>query len=1164
MRLLGLDPRATLTRFWARAQLWNGFDESAYLAANQDVAVAVQNGRFHSGAAHWLELGRLEGRARQPSDVNPLLPADFSEAEYLARNPDLKAAIRSGSIASGSAHWLSHGRHEGRDYRMPEGGHASPEDDRDHGVAVSDLNASREITEGGERVSEDPFPEWTVPSADPDLNFDAPAYAANNPDVADTVGHSPDALMEHWCKHGFLEGRTAYGLTLYRRRKFGPKFWRKSDTITFYGLLDAHSGLGASARGYLAAVKAAGYDVEAVTIGNRPSGFAIEPAPGAEADERRETARRARSSKVNIVHLNADMTHRFFIDGRTDLLDYSYNIGIWFWELSHFRQDWAGSFGAYDEIWVSSEFARSAIAAVSPVPVVKIPMPIEPPVVTDLLPRAHFRLPEDVFLFGCIFDVGSVVSRKNPAAAISAFIDRFAGRQDVMLLMKYHSMRHYPDSFQEIRALAAGHGNIRFFGRIFTEQENVSFKAILDCLVSPHRSEGFGLNMAEAMLMEKPVIATGYSGSLEFADDDTSFPIRYRLQELGEQLGPYPPDALWAEPDVAHLAELMETVVNDPPAAAAKVARARRRILTDHSVEVVAREIKDRFDALQILGSAPPAFLQNWGGGIESATRFYPDQGPRISVIVPVYNIDPVLLEKCVESVLRQSYARWELVLYDDGSTKAGTIDLLKRMRGSDPRFKVAFGSRNRGISAATNGAIELSSGTFLAFLDNDDELAPHALEEMVAAIQANPTVDLLYSDEDKIDPSGRFCDHYFKPDWSPEHLESVMYILHLFVARRSVVLAVGGLRDAYSAAQDYDLALRVSRVARKIVHVPKVLYHWRKIEGSSAAVLDAKPIGLQRATAALQDHLDEQGRGAKASAGLSQGFQRVNHAVAPGTPVTLLLFTDNRRAEVNKRGDINLFDHFLTSIGETTETICELHYLVVDNGNLTEAQRERVEGLGGRVVSYRGSMKPFNFSDKANFAFSHVRTDLVVMLNDDMEVITPGWLDELVGYAQQPEIGVVGARLLFPDDRIQHCGAVLGVNSGVAHVYHGYDADAIGYNGYTHIVRNYLAVTGACAAFRMSVFEEVGGFDLDFAIDYNDIDFCLRVYEAGYRNVYTPFASLYHFEGLTASRQAPRESESALFTSRWRKYVERDPYYNPNLVRNRVDFAPIPELNYR
>jgi GT2 family glycosyltransferase len=260
---------------------------------------------------------------------------------------------------------------------------------------------------------------------------------------------------------------------------------------------------------------------------------------------------------------------------------------------------------------------------------------------------------------------------------------------------------------------------------------------------------------------------------------------------------------------------------------------------------------------------------------------------------------------------------------------------------------------------------------------------------------------------------------------------------------------------------------------------------------------------------------------------------------------------------EVPGRGRINLVSHFVRSVAEKTD-YRNYEILLVDNGNLSDSTQNALKDIPYRVASYKGAQKPFNFAHKANFAFSQVQTNHLVLLNDDLEVITPEWLSALMEFSIQGEIGAVGARLLFPNDKIQHVGIAIGVNGSAGHLYHSYPRDLIGYNGYTHLIRNYSAVTGACMATRMDVINEAGGFDEAFAIDFNDVAFCLSLLERGYRVVYTPFCELYHFESVTAQRRLQNRSELKQFTTRWAKYMERDPYYNPNLTRNGLDFSAV------
>ncbi|MEJ7606723.1 MAG: glycosyltransferase [Bryobacteraceae bacterium] len=441
-----------------------------------------------------------------------------------------------------------------------------------------------------------------------------------------------------------------------------------------------------------------------------------------------------------------------------------------------------------------------------------------------------------------------------------------------------------------------------------------------------------------------------------------------------------------------------------------------------------------------------------------------------------------------------------------------------------------------------------------IALLDNDDELSPDALFEVVKALNEDREVDFLYSDEDKIAEDGTYCDHYFKPDWSPDHLHSVMYLLHLLVFQKDIFYEAGGFRTDYSGAQDYDLSLRLSRKSKKIHHIAKILYHWRKIASSAASAVDAKPEALSAAGEALASHIRDSAIEADVLPGKFMGSFRVKHRIGGSPRVTLCITTNDGDADVPERGGSTL-SHFVRSIVERTD-YSNYELLIVDNRNLSAATRKNLADVEYRLVSYTGSQKPFNFARKANFAFSQIRTEHLVLLNDDLEVIGPEWLSALLEFSQQKQIGAVGGKLLFPDDTIQHAGVVLGVNGSAAHVYHKYPRDFIGYNGFTHLIRNYSAVTGACMATRREVIERTGGFDEKLALDFNDIAFCLAALQRGYRNVYTPYCELYHFESVTAKRTSQDPGELEHFLRVWSRFVERDPYYNPNLTRYGADFS--------
>jgi GT2 family glycosyltransferase len=585
------------------------------------------------------------------------------------------------------------------------------------------------------------------------------------------------------------------------------------------------------------------------------------------------------------------------------------------------------------------------------------------------------------------------------------------------------------------------------------------------------------------------------------------------------------------------------------------------------SLERVGRSIGDRLDALGLAGDLPPFARQIGRSDIvtrrtrpvsQDADPYSPTRlqtWPLLSIVVPVYNVPRIYLDECVASVRRQTYPFWELCICNDASSAPDTLAALDALRGTSPQIRIVDAPVNLGIAGATNRAIEIASGEFIVFLDNDDTLVETALEEVVAAVGARPDVEVIYSDEDKIDAAGTRIDHFFKPDWSPEYLESVMYVLHLLVVRKRLVLALGGLRPEFDGAQDYDLMLCCSRATDRIHHIPKVLYHWRAIPGSAAAVATAKPAALDAGLRALTDHARQKyGPEATVEPGLFPGLFRMRRGLAFKPRVSLLILTGNGRIELPGRGEVTMVDNLVDSIRART-SYTDYEIVVVDNGTLSHAQAERFRSVGVRVEDFPNKGR-FNYAAKANFAVRHSRTENIVLMNDDMEVISEEWLTALVEFSQDPKIGAVGARLRHLDGTLQHVGMVVGVCGAAAHVYHTYPPDYIGYNACTHLIRNYSAVTGACLATRKSVVAQVGGFDEEFLIDYNDVDFCLRLIEAGYRVVYTPYAELYHFEGASVKRASQNPAEVEQFRRRWSRYLERDPYYNINLTRDGLDFA--------
>jgi O-antigen biosynthesis protein len=526
---------------------------------------------------------------------------------------------------------------------------------------------------------------------------------------------------------------------------------------------------------------------------------------------------------------------------------------------------------------------------------------------------------------------------------------------------------------------------------------------------------------------------------------------------------------------------------------------------------------------------------------------------PTISVIVPVYNTPPAFIDEMVQSVLAQTYPHWELCLADGASPAPHVRPVLERYAAEDPRIHVTFLAANDGIAGNTNAALELARGEYVALLDHDDTLAPFALYEVVRAINDRPDADLIYSDEDKLDETGRRVDPCFKPDWSPDTLRSHNYVCHMLVLRRDLMTRLGGIRPGFDGAQDYDLVLRASEQARRIVHVPQVLYHWRMHPQSTAANTDSKRYLVEAGRRALAEHLERMRTPASVAEGTIPGTYRVVYHL-PRQPLVSVL--------VPNRDAVQMLARCLDSIARSSYANYEV--LVLENFSEqaeTFAYYRQLERQGNvRIVSWT---KPFNYAAVNNYGAAHARGEVLLFLNNDVEAITPDWLEGMVKHALRPEVGAVGAKLLYADDTIQHAGIVVGMGGVAGHVHRLFPRDADGYMHRLRLTHNCAAVTGACLMTRRDVFERVGGFDEAFVLAFNDVDLCLQIQAAGYRVLWTPEAELYHFESKTRGYEDTPEKlarfarEYQLFMAKWEAYLRTgDPYYNPNFRLDRADFA--------
>lgn len=524
---------------------------------------------------------------------------------------------------------------------------------------------------------------------------------------------------------------------------------------------------------------------------------------------------------------------------------------------------------------------------------------------------------------------------------------------------------------------------------------------------------------------------------------------------------------------------------------------------------------------------------------------------PTISVIMPVYNVEAQWLERAIQSVCQQIYPHWQLCVADDASTQPHIREILTRYQQQDDRIQVVFRSTNGNIVAASNSALDLATGDYLALLDHDDELSIDALFEVAKLINQHPDADFIYSDEDQITADGRRCHPFFKPDWSPDYFYACMYTCHLGVYRTDLVRAIGGFRVGYEGSQDYDLVLRVVEQTTAIYHISKILYHWRIIPASVTSGDQAKPWAYVAARRALQDALDRSAFPGHVEDLPWAGFYRVRRTLQ-AKPLISIIIPSAGKSIATSQGARCLLEHCLRSIRDRS-TYAKVEIVVVDGGDISAAVLEAIQPFQAQVVHCR---EPFNFSQRINRGVAQSTGEMVLLLNDDVEVRTPDWLESMLEFAQQPAIGAVGAKLLYPDGNLQHIGVMV-LNGNPGHAFHNVPSDHPGYFRSNQVNRNYWVVTGACLMMRRSVFDQLGGMDETFPLNYNDVDLCLKAHQAGYRNVVTPFAELIHYESATRPKGLqPKEWER--LNQKWQSYFQKvpfDPYYNPNLALHEVTF---------
>lgn len=536
------------------------------------------------------------------------------------------------------------------------------------------------------------------------------------------------------------------------------------------------------------------------------------------------------------------------------------------------------------------------------------------------------------------------------------------------------------------------------------------------------------------------------------------------------------------------------------------------------------------------------------------------DYEPLISVVVPVYNTPETYLEDMLNSVFSQSYERWELVLVNASPDNASLSEALRGI--TDPRVRLVELECNSSIVGNTNAGITASTGDFVSFLDHDDTLESDALFEYVRAMNAHGDCDVLYCDEDSFTDDGMRSNAHFKSDFNKDLLYSHNYITHFLMIRRSVIDRVGLSPEYVNGAQDYDLTLRAIEVARRVHHVSKILYHWRIHSNSTSVNADSKPYAHEAGKRALEDAFSRQGIAVEVLDSGIPFVYRQKYAL-PSEPKVTIIIPNKDQSE--------LLEACVRSILDKA-TYGNYEIVIVENNSVERATFACYERLAAEeAVSVLTYEDVFNFSKIVNFGVQHTSGDFVLLLNNDTEVIEPCFIEEMVGYGVRNEVGVVGAKLLYRDRTVQHAGVVVGPHDLAAHLQGGIPEWADGYFGRATRPQNLSAVTGACQMIPRKVYEEVGGYSEEYTVGFNDVDFCLKVREAGYLVVYTPYAKLFHYEFTSRGKDEPvkkrirAEREKAIMHYRWPEYfIIGDPYYNKNLDRDSLYFGLQDKWIYR
>ena len=568
-----------------------------------------------------------------------------------------------------------------------------------------------------------------------------------------------------------------------------------------------------------------------------------------------------------------------------------------------------------------------------------------------------------------------------------------------------------------------------------------------------------------------------------------------------------------------------------------------------------------------IMGTAaePEEFYQIWINKNEPNEEELEKQkdikfeiNPKISIIIPMYNTPEKFFEELVDELIEQTYPNWELCLADGSPEKN---EKLEKIYKKDKRIKYKFIGKNKGISGNTNAALELATGDFIALLDHDDLLPKFSLYEIVKCINKNPDVDFIYTDEDKFEElGGKRYDPYFKSDFAPDTLRANNFICHFSIFKKELMKELGGFRSEFDGAQDYDIILRMSEKAKKIIHIPKILYHWRVHALSTAkSGGTAKPYAYEAGIKAVQAHIDRIGLKGEVVSGNTLGTYKVNYEIKGNPKVSII---------IPNKDYVSTLKVCLKSIAKLT-TYENYEVIVVENNSEEQKTFDYYDEINGKdkvkVVKY--PEKGFNYSKIINYGVANSDGEYIIQLNNDTELITPNWIEEMLGFAQREDVGAVGAELFYPDKSIQHAGIIIGRGGVAGHVFRNIPHGMHGYFSKDAMIQNMSAVTAACIMAPRKMYEAVGNMDEKFEVAFNDVDFCLKIREQGKLIVYNPYVQFIHYESKsrgfedTLEKQKRFKGEVERFQKKWEKILkDGDPYYNINLRLDNDQCAIKPE----